>query len=41
MKIKTPDGKDAKYKVVPTKVTTMADVKKEKKIKTKKKADKK
>ena len=40
MTLKTPEGKDAKYKVVPTKVKTMADVKKEKETKTKKKAEK-
>jgi hypothetical protein len=41
MAIKTPDGKDAKYKVVPLKVKTKADVEKEKEAKKKKKAGKK
>jgi len=39
MAIKTPDGKDAKYKVVPLKVKTKADLEKE--VKKKKKAGKK
>ena len=41
MAIRTPDGKDAKYKVVPLKVKTKADVEKEKEAKKKKKAGKK
>jgi hypothetical protein len=41
MAIKTPDGKDAKYKVVPLKVKTKADLDKEKESKKKKKAGKK
>jgi hypothetical protein len=41
MALKTPDGKDAKYKVVPLKVKTKADVAKEKEAKKKKKAGKK
>jgi hypothetical protein len=41
MAIKTPDGKDAKYKVVPLKVKTKADLEKEKEVKKKKKAGKK
>ena len=41
MAIKTPDGKDAKYKVVPLKVKTKADLDKEKDSKKKKKAGKK
>jgi hypothetical protein len=41
MAIKTPDGKPAKYKVVPLKVKTKADVEKEKEAKKKKKAGKK
>jgi hypothetical protein len=41
MAIKTPDGKDAKYKVVPIKVKTKADLDKEKDSKKKKKAGKK
>jgi hypothetical protein len=41
MAIKTPDGKDAKYKVVPVKVKTKADLDKEKESKKKKKAGKK
>ena len=39
MAITTPDGKKAKYKVVPLKVKTKADVEKEKQ--PKKKAEKK
>ena len=41
MAIMTPDGKAAKYKVVPLKVKTMADLDKEKESKKKKKASKK
>lgn len=41
MAIRTPDGKDAKYKVVPLKVKTKADVEKEKEAKKKKKVGKK
>jgi len=42
MAIMTPDGKAAKYKVVPLKVKTMADVAKEKEsAKTKKATSKK
>jgi hypothetical protein len=41
MAIKNPDGKDAKYKVVPLKVKTKADLDKEKESKKKKKVGKK
>jgi hypothetical protein len=41
MAIKTPDGKDAKYKVVPLKVKTAADLAKEKESIKKKKVGKK
>jgi hypothetical protein len=42
MAIMTPDGKKAKYKVVPLKVKTMADLAKEKEsVKTKKATPKK